>query len=110
MGEGLRSLVETLAAMRLDLRRLVEISETHPLRGLGPEDLLTEEEVSRYVHVRREEARAWLQARRVVPHISPGRARIPLYRVADVRLALTDDRAAGETSSARRRLNAGPEE
>lgn len=96
--------VELLQEVVNLLRQLVEAADAQPLRGMGPEDLLTEEEVARYVHLRREETRSWLQARRVVPHISPGRARIPLFRVADVRLALLDDRAAGATSDARRRL------
>lgn len=86
------------------LRRLVEVSEVEPLRGLGPEDLLTEEEVSRYVRIQRSEVRAWLVRVRCPRALSPGKRKIALYRVCDVRRALehgtaVDDDQAWEALS-----------
>ena len=84
--------------------RLVQLLEDAPLRGLGPEDLLTELEVARYVRIKNSEVRTWLTGRKVPRALSPGKARIPLYRVKDVRLALEEDHSRAEQDQARKRL------
>ncbi len=94
-------------AVRL-LRQLVEATQAQPLRGLNDADLLTVEQVARYTHGRSCDAKAWLVARRVTPHIGFGRGKIPLYCVADVRRAMLDDNALVATSEARRRVQARP--
>lgn len=86
------------------LEAIRSAQETAPLRGLGPEDLLTRDEVARYVRIQNAEVDAWLSSRRVPRALSPGKRRIPLYRVTDVRLALGEDRADAREQDARRRL------
>jgi hypothetical protein len=83
--------------------------DQQPLRGLGPEDLLTRDEVARYVRIQTAEVGRWLDDDghghpRVPRALSPGKARIPLYRVADVRRALAEDRSTAAEQSARARL------
>ena len=100
--------VDLLAEAVSLLRQLVEATQAQPLRGLNDADLLTVEEVARYTHGRTCDAKAWLVARRVTPHIGFGRAKVPLYCVADVRRAMLDDNALVATSEARRRVQARP--
>ena len=84
--------ITTALAELCDLARrgveALERMEGAPLRGVGPEDLLTEEEVGRYIRLRRIDVRAWLVSQRVPRAVSPGAGRIPLYRACDVRRAL----------------------
>lgn len=85
---ALRQLIEPLERAAASLARLVELVEAAPLRGVGPEDLLTEDEVARYVRIQRAQVRGWLALACVPRALSPGRAHIALYRACDVRRAL----------------------
>lgn len=80
-------------------------ADQQPLRGLGPEDLLTRDEVARYVRIQTAEVDAWLTRKKVPRALSPGKRRIALYRVRDVRLALDEDRSGARETDARRRLS-----
>lgn len=95
----LRQLIEPVERVSALLARLVELLESSPLRGVGPEDLLTEEEVARYVRIQRAQVRGWLARARVPRALSPGKAHIALYRACDVRRALEAGSAAADDSA-----------
>ena len=104
-------MTSTLARLADLLERLVGALESQPLRGLGPEDLLTREEVARYLRCHVTDAGRWLDddghGRPRVPRaLSPGRRGTTLYRVADVRLALDTTRATQQQRSIRESLGA----
>lgn len=82
----LARLVELLEVATDHLAALRAASEAHPLRGLGPEDLLTREEVARYVRISTSEVGPWLAA-------------------AHVPRALSEDRSTAVELSARARLS-----
>lgn len=96
---------ELLEAIAGHLEALRAAVDQQPLRGLGPEDLLTRDEVARYVRIQTAEVDGWLARKKVPRALSPGKRRIALYRVRDVRLALDEDRSDVRETDARRRLS-----